>query len=461
MLQLLAGNTGRNRVARGARWHRRARQRTDHRRAGQSAAPQDRARPGQSGLSADRKRARLSACSSTPDGGGGARRTPLVPAPAAAAGGAGPRGPSPTSCPSASIPAPLLIVVVPMVLLQCVIAYFFMERHWQSVTFRLSTALTQDIAALIELHSSMPTRKTDDAILQRIAFERLGARRRLPAGAAAAARAAQAVLPAARPLAFQRDPQADRPAVLDRHRRPLQPASRSASSSSDTVLRVLARRKRAYASNSHIFILWMVGTSVVLLAVAIAVPAQPDPADPAACGRGREPRQGAVDRVSAERRARGAAGRLCLPRDEAPDRARHGAAHHDAERRQPRPAHGADALQAVAGAPGRRARQRGHAQGHRRDGPDARGLSGLRAGRRGRSSASTDMRALLDELKSDAERHGHATRIDVAGETAVIVRPDAFKRCLANLVGNAQRYGDRIQLEATRDARFLTDPCRR
>ena len=74
----------------------------------------------------------------------------------------------------------------------------------------------------------------------------------------------------------------------------------------------------------------------------------------------------------------------------------------------------------------------------------------------GETSALTDMRGLLDELKSDAERHGHATRIEVSGETTVTVRPDAFKRCLANLVGNAQRYGDNIWLQANRDGRFLT-----
>ena len=66
------------------------------------------------------------------------------------------------------------------------------------------------------------------------------------------------------------------------------------------------------------------------------------------------------------------------------------------------------------------------------------------------------MRSLLEDLKSDAERNGHATRIEVAGETTVTVRPDAFKRCLANLVANAQRFGSRIVLEAQRDGRFLT-----
>src|SRR4026207_595518 len=35
------------------------------------------------------------------------------------------------------------------------------------------------------------------------------------------------------------------------------------------VLRVFARRSQAYASNTHIFLLWMVGTSLVLLMIAI------------------------------------------------------------------------------------------------------------------------------------------------------------------------------------------------
>jgi two-component system osmolarity sensor histidine kinase EnvZ len=36
------------------------------------------------------------------------------------------------------------------------------------------------------------------------------------------------------------------------------------------------------------------------------------------------------------------------------------------------------------------------------------------------------------------------------------LRPDAFKRCIANLVANAQRYGDYVSVEASRDQRFLT-----
>jgi hypothetical protein len=59
-----------------------------------------------------------------------------------------------------------------MVVLQCVLTYVFMERHWQLVTKRLSTALTQDIAAIIELHETYPG-QTNEAILDRIAQHRL------------------------------------------------------------------------------------------------------------------------------------------------------------------------------------------------------------------------------------------------------------------------------------------------
>src|SRR5690606_6853481 len=38
----------------------------------------------------------------------------------------------------------------------------------------------------------------------------------------------------------------------------------------DKVLRVFARRSHTYASNTHIFLLWMVGTSLVLIAIAVA-----------------------------------------------------------------------------------------------------------------------------------------------------------------------------------------------
>src|SRR5688500_4126389 len=50
----------------------------------------------------------------------------------------------------------ILIVVLPIVILQSVVAYVFMERHWQTVTRRLSEALGRDIAAIIEVIETYP-----------------------------------------------------------------------------------------------------------------------------------------------------------------------------------------------------------------------------------------------------------------------------------------------------------------
>src|SRR6218665_49626 len=66
----------------------------------------------------------------------------------------------------------LLIIIIPMVLLQSVVAFVFMERHWQLVTQRLSMAVTRDISAIIDLIQTFP-QDTDNAQIVRIARERL------------------------------------------------------------------------------------------------------------------------------------------------------------------------------------------------------------------------------------------------------------------------------------------------
>src|SRR5665213_2742615 len=67
----------------------------------------------------------------------------------------------------------LLIIIMPMVILQSVIAVVFMERHWNVVTQRLSAGVVQDIAALIDVYRGYP-QDADQAQIRRIAQERLG-----------------------------------------------------------------------------------------------------------------------------------------------------------------------------------------------------------------------------------------------------------------------------------------------
>jgi len=50
----------------------------------------------------------------------------------------------------------LIIIIAPMVLLQSVLTFVFLERHWQTVTRRLSTVTVQNIAMLIDIYRNYP-----------------------------------------------------------------------------------------------------------------------------------------------------------------------------------------------------------------------------------------------------------------------------------------------------------------
>ena len=164
MLRMLAGDAGRNGVAHGARRQWRHGQRTRRRRAGQSAAPQDRAQSRQSDVRADRARHRLPAGDLPHDqprlGVATIRtiRSALVRLAEAwrwydahpgvrrihAALAQIPEGWRRMSrwlnsvMPKGLYARALLIIIAPMVILQSVVAFVFMERHWNSVTQRLS-----------------------------------------------------------------------------------------------------------------------------------------------------------------------------------------------------------------------------------------------------------------------------------------------------------------------------------
>ncbi len=161
----------------------------------------------------------------------------------------------------------LIIIIAPIVVLEGVVAFVFMERHWQAVTRRLSEATARNIGALIEIYEDYPY-EDDYARLIDMARERLNLSMQvLP----------PSDLPPARPkpffnlldralsreisrqvkLPFWIDTVGQSKRVLIKVRAP------------NAVLSFVARRSQTYASNSHIFLLWMVGSSVILLTVAI------------------------------------------------------------------------------------------------------------------------------------------------------------------------------------------------
>jgi two-component system osmolarity sensor histidine kinase EnvZ len=162
----------------------------------------------------------------------------------------------------------MLIIILPMVILQSAIALVFMERHWQLVTFRLSEAVTQDIAALIDIHRDFGSFDPDSAKLELIARTRLNLEAEvLPAGPLPPALPKPFFSLVDRAMSQEIERLINRPFWIDTVGRSDFIEVRI--DMGDAILRVVARRSQAYASNAHIFIVWMVGTSAVLILVAI------------------------------------------------------------------------------------------------------------------------------------------------------------------------------------------------
>jgi two-component system osmolarity sensor histidine kinase EnvZ len=348
----------------------------------------------------------------------------------------------------------LLIIIVPMVLLQSVVAFVFMERHWNTVTRRLSAAVTQDIAAVIELTKIYP-HDADKANIRRIAGSQLGLQVDfLPV----------TDMPPVGPKPFfSLLDQALSEEIRRRIGRPFWVDTVGRSSLvevrvqlDDAVLQVIAPRNSAYASNSGIFLLWMVGTSLVLLTVAILFlrnqirPILRLTEAVESFGKGREVPNFRPRGAREVRRAASAFIEMKARVERSIDQRTTMLAGVSHDLRTVLTRFKLE-LALIGEAP--------ETEAMKRDVDEmARMLEAYLAfarGDGGEQAAATDMEAFLQELKADAERHGRKTEVVFHGYPVVTVRPNAFKRCLANLVSNAARHADSIAISGHRDHRWL------
>src|SRR3982750_2095641 len=348
----------------------------------------------------------------------------------------------------------LLIMIVPMVVLQTVVAFVFMERHWNTVTRRLSAAVVQDIASLIDVYKGYPQDK------DRAQLRKIGQRLQLVVDFLPVS---DMPPPGPKPffslldqtLSVQIGRQIRRPFWIDTVGNSNLVEIRV--QLDDAVMRIFAPRSSAYASNSEIFIFWMLGTSTILLIVMVLfLRNQIKPilrlADAAeSFGKGRD---------APNFRPRGAReGRRAAP-----------------------------AFIEMKGGPERSIEQRtamlaGVSHDLRTiltrfklelaligDSPEVEGMHkdvdemaamleaylAFARGDSGEQAQPTDMTAALEELRSDAERNGHSATVQFHGPPVVTVKPASFKRCIANLVSNAARHANTVAITGHRDHRYLT-----
>lgn len=351
----------------------------------------------------------------------------------------------------------LLIIVLPMVILQSVVTLVFMERHWQTVTQRLSAAVTADISAIIDMIQTYPDPDGDYDQIARIARERLDLNIAIePTGQ----------LPPPRPKPFF--------SILDeilsdeitsQIRRPFWIDTVGNSKIveiriqlENQILRVYAKRNQAYASNTHIFLLWMVGTSLVLITISILF------------------LRGQIRPIMALARAAESFGKgQKLPEDFAPRGAdevrRAGLAFIQMRERIERQMEQRTAMLTGVSHDLRTILTRFRLQlALVGDGPDVDNLNqdvddmqsmleGYMAFARGEGEEDVGELRLTDlmhRLTAEADLRGHTLTSQMEGEDLIRVRPNAFTRLVSNLVSNACRYAKTVHVDARHSSRWLT-----
>ena len=352
--------------------------------------------------------------------------------------------------PDGLYPRSLIIVIAPMILLQSIMVFIVMQRHWEKVTNILSKSVAREMALVVDLYLEGPRTPAAVRDIERLANDDLVIGLKIETGAR---------LPAVgdKPFFSLLDQRLSRYVAMF-VKRPFWIDTIGHSGFVDTriqvdkdvVFRFLTDQERAYASNTSIFLSWMVGSSLVLLVVAIIfLRNQIRPilelADAAkSFGMGREVPQGFKPRGATEVKQAAHAFLAMKERIE-----RH------VDQRTTMLAGVSHDLRTVltrfrlelAMLKDTRA-----TEALRQDVDEMqRMLEGYMAfvrGDAGETTMETDIGALITEIDQELSRTGRHVDVEVADGTTAAVKPVAFKRCLANLIGNAVRQSGKVRVTA-------------
>lgn len=162
----------------------------------------------------------------------------------------------------------LMILIVPVLLIQIIATYIFFDRHWSKMTGRLAYAVAGEISILADqVEAEEDTPRIDSiagyaarALDLLVSFE---AGKDLDGETTKAARRSIMAATLARAL----DSQLRRPYAIDVdvHEKWINVSAQL----QNGLLHVSLPQRRLFSSSGYIFLLWMIGVSVVLLSIAI------------------------------------------------------------------------------------------------------------------------------------------------------------------------------------------------
>lgn len=341
----------------------------------------------------------------------------------------------------------VLIIVMPLVLLQIVSAYVFYQSHWGKISDRLAQSVAGDVVAIVELLQQYPSPEARRATLN-LAAGAFGFDVRFLEGEILANVPAEP-----RGSGFDEDfVDALRESLTKPFKVDAVSSDRDVSVSiqlSDGVLEIVTSRKRLFSSTTYIFVIWMVGTAMILFGVAaIFMRNQVRPIRRLAAaannfGKGRDSPTFKPEGATEVRLAAAAfiAMRDRIKRQIAQRTDMLSGVSHDLRTPLTRMKLQLEMLGGTKGVD--------HLKSDIAD--MERMLEAYLAFARGEGDETpvpTSISDMLEDVIGMARRKGAMIDLHTEGAIVVPVRPNAFRRCVTNLVENAGRYAQHVSVRA-------------
>ena len=352
------------------------------------------------------------------------------------------------SLPTSLFGRSLLIIVLPVALMQIAVTWIFFDAHWQTVTGRLSDGLAGEVAWAVESYEDEPNSSTMAKLADRAEKSLSLSIALQPGKELPARRRTNTFAVVDRSLERALSERLDAPFWFDTTRYPAYVDIRV--KVDQGVIRILAPRDRAFATQGHIFVLWMAMATILLTAIAIlfirnqtrTIERLASAAD--AFGRGidapafkpsgaREVRQAAHAFLAMKSR---------IQRHIDQRTALLASVSHDLRTPLTRLK-----LELAMAEPSPRNAEM------KRDLAEMEHMIdeylAFARGEGGEAVEIVSLRSLIDEVSQGALRAGAKVNVTVDPELIANVRPNALKRALSNLVMNAAAHGESIEVSAS------------
>jgi len=160
----------------------------------------------------------------------------------------------------------ILIIVLPVLLTQALMTWYFFDRHWDFISRRLASVTAGEIAMVLDIHQSSNGGITWEDLATPAARDMRLRIEFLPGASLPDVQPSSAFSILDNTLSRELSQRLNRPFWFDLKSRPEFVEIRVAVEGG--VLQVLARQDRVFVTNGHIFLTYLIVTGTLLLAVA-------------------------------------------------------------------------------------------------------------------------------------------------------------------------------------------------